>query len=492
MSEALGYLTSLINLERALERALVILLRLAALLRQPAALLRLGAPIRRNVTVYEPNYYENKFTLFHIPRRVFAWIYSISLAALTVLGFLFVAVTPIDVIVQTAGLALLGLKMFIVIIVWVVFLVVLILFYFSRLLQFRTALNDVPLKLVYIPSQGDYPHEVYCHIDDDLRQCVEISKRAGPLSDESIIINHSGLSPPDYVQSRNLKVLKSKGVELMDAVAQMNPATLLPPDSLYEDIIRSVGDKFVTQRYRVFTLIDLPVNYSFREICIYLARIYTDDYKAHERKLTRIVSLYEKFRFGPGLIDDHELIEFMIEFDRLAQVCQLDYNHIIPADNSKDELELRAQHLHRLDPGHLRQGWSDYDRDLVMDWHEYPGRDNRYNDVHFHHTPIDDQFYEQVLESDSIIQQLESPLRRPLQAYDHLMVPHTSLTSLRWFHQNSLSSSVRLVIRLKLALLKAKTHDDDQGSVINRIGSMALIQRKFSGYVTDLERLEDE
>lgn len=491
MSEALGYLTSLINLERALQHALVVLLRLGALLRQAAALLRLGAPIRRNVTVYEPNYYENKFTLFNIPRRVFAWIYSISLVALTILGFLFVAVTPIDVIVQTAGLALLGLKMFIVIIVWVVFLVVLILFYFSRLLQARTALNDVPEKLVYIPSQGDYPHDVYLHIDDDLRQCVEIGQQAGPLSDESIIINHPGLSPPEYVQSRNLTVLKSKGIELTEEVARLNPATLLPPDSLYEDIIRSVSDKFVTQRYRVFTLIDIPGNYTFREICIYLARVYADNYKANEHKLTRIIHLYEKFRFGGLLISDHELIEFMIEFDRLAQVCQLDYNHVVQADNSRDELHLRAQHLDRLDPGHLRREWSDYD--LVIDWHEYPGRDNRYEDDHYHHhTPIDEQFYEQVLESDSIVQQLASPLRRVLRLFDRLMVPHASLTSLHWFHRNSLSSSVRLVIRLKLALLKPSVHEDDRGSVIERILSMMLIQRKYSGYVTDLERLEDE
>ncbi|CAN3377134.1 hypothetical protein DIURU_003614 [Diutina rugosa] len=490
MSEASGYSTSSINSERASQHASVVSLRSGASLRQAAASLRSGAPIRRNVTVYEPNYYENKFTLFNIPRRVFAWIYSISLVALTILGFLFVAVTPIDVIVQTAGSALSGLKMFIVIIVWVVFLVVSILFYFSRLLQARTALNDVPVKSVYIPSQGDYPHDVYLHIDDDLRQCVEIGQQAGPLSDESIIINHPGLSPPEYVQSRNLTVLKSKGIESTEEVARLNPATLLPPDSSYEDIIRSVSDKFVTQRYRVFTSIDIPGNYTFREICIYLARVYADNYKANEHKLTRIIHLYEKFRFGGSLISDHELIEFMIEFDRLAQVCQSDYNHVVQADNSRDELHLRAQHLDRLDPGHSRREWSDYDS--MIDWHEYPGRDNRYEDDHYHHTPIDEQFYEQVLESDSIVQQSASPSRRVSRSFDRLMVPHASSTSLHWFHRNSSSSSVRSVIRSKLALSKPSVHEDDRGSVIERISSMMSIQRKYSGYVTDSERSEDE
>ncbi|CAN3355571.1 hypothetical protein DICA3_B12904 [Diutina catenulata] len=407
-------------------------------------------PVRRYVTTFEPTYYENMVNAFNIPKRVFAWLYSISLAFFLVLALLFAAVTPIDVIAQTGGTSMSGLKMFIVIIVCVVFVVTCLIGYFVRLLQFRTALNDVPSKSVYIPLDGDYTQSVVTMIDSRIQQCVEIAKKAGPLTDDSVIINHPGLSPPDYLQRRNLAVLEQQGRSPHD-IATTTPSMLLPSEASYEDIIRSVGDKFVTQRYRVLAPVDLPSHYSFREIVIYLAELYVTTPGAV--RLPRIIELYEKFRFGPELISDRELVEFIIEFDTLANLCQSDYRQIITSDE-----QARADDLDRLDPGHhSRQDFVPADSS-----DELPGRDNRYNQSHF-----------------AVFTDDESA------ASVHLAPPRSgsvrSASIRRFMRHNNSSSSMKSVIRSRLALRGDPGGDSDDASM----------HRKYSGYVTDSENSDD-
>ena len=64
----------------------------------------------------------------------------------------------------------------------------------------------------------------------------------------------------------------------------------------------------------------VPSNYSFRKIILYLWSIYPKDYDVDETELPNInsiIDLYEKFRFGPDLIKEDELFEFMLEFHKL-------------------------------------------------------------------------------------------------------------------------------------------------------------------------------
>ncbi|KAK6204932.1 uncharacterized protein RJT21DRAFT_117411 [Scheffersomyces amazonensis] len=260
--------------------------------------------------------------LFTIPKKVFKWIYSISSVIFALLTLAFVAVTPIDVIVQTSGTTFSGVKMFIVIIVCVVFLFLSIVLYLSRIFQYNSHLNEIPTYSVYIPDEHDLPKPVFLEIDESIRNCVgNIKLKAGPLFNKSVTINHPGISPPHYIQ---------------ECYKQGEPGTLFPPETIYEDIIRSLGDKFLFDS-KAFTQTELPFDLTLREMIIYLGHVYNirgSEFNPNEPNLKLLISLYEKFRFGPELINETDLFHFIIEFDKLGQTWSGTYQSKMGAPSS--------------------------------------------------------------------------------------------------------------------------------------------------------------
>lgn len=248
--------------------------------------------------------YKQAFTLH---RKVARGIYSVSLVFLVLLLLAFVAVTPIDVIVKTSSASYSGLKLFIVIIVCVVFLVTSFFLYFLRVYQHRVSLNDIPSKSVYIPFEGDLPKSVFHFIDDKITQCTRISSKISPLQNLNVTINHPGLSPPDYVQRRN---------------EDGNDGTLLPPNILYEDIVRSFSDRFNRQN-RYVPVLNVPYHYSFREIIIFTMQDLVDQnlIQPHDLPdLATFFSVYEKLRFGPHLIQERDMLTFILECDHITSI----------------------------------------------------------------------------------------------------------------------------------------------------------------------------
>lgn len=272
----------------------------------------------------QPNPREN-FISLRLPQRVFIWLYSISLFFFTVLTIGFVAVTPIDVIKQTLGTSSSGIKLFIVIIICIVFLVASLFLYFLRLYQNRISLNDIPSKSVYIPFYGDLSKDVCAYIDKKLVECLtDIKVKAGPLHNHDVVINHPGMAPPEYIQKRN----KSPSGD----------GTLLPPNSCYEDVIRSLGDRFSVDG-RILTQIDIPKSYSFREMIISLTKLV----KAGENPpnfpdVKKMIELYEEFKFSGELINERDLLVFMVEFDKLAFFFQGSFD---TKDKSMDQSKPR-------------------------------------------------------------------------------------------------------------------------------------------------------
>lgn len=280
--------------------------------------------IQRHTTAYAP-FYESEstpFILFQFPRILFRWFYTFSLLVITIVATLMVAVTPIDVIIQSSDASFSSIKVFIVIGVCVIFVLVSIIMYLLRIFQNKVALNDIPSKSIYIPGKGDMPKRCFKEIDQNLVRNSEVQMKAGPLFNKSIIISYPGLSPPDYVQEKNLKCFSDGN---NSAVC---PGTLLPPGACYEDIIRSIGDK-LKMGGRVLTQLDVPKNLSFREILIYVFKVYKTDPNFQTERLPdikRLIVLYEKMTFGPNLIEERDILEFMVEFEKLVQYCQENYN----------------------------------------------------------------------------------------------------------------------------------------------------------------------
>lgn len=248
-----------------------------------------------------PRYLETE-RFSRIPRRMLVWLYSISLVILVVLTAAFVAVTPIDVVVHTTGTSLSGIKLFIVIIVCVVYVALAFFLYISRLYQNRVLLNEIPSKSVYVPEEGDLPKSVYRKIQQKLEKCIEIKAMAGPLTNPGPI-NHPGMAPPDYIQERNHGV-----------------GCFLPPNTCYEDIVRSLALRI---RMDQGILSRLPLHYTFGEMMDELANLTLDnDYCRDQIDVARMVELYEKFKFSGEHILEHELLEFMVELNKVAFFLQ--------------------------------------------------------------------------------------------------------------------------------------------------------------------------
>lgn len=410
-----------------------------------------------------------------LPRRLALWIYSFSTIFLMCVTLAFAAVTPIDVIVLTSGASSWGVKMFIVIIVCFVSLGLGIILYFSRLIQHRLVLNDIPSKSVYIPFEGDIPRSCFQHIDNKLRECVaDIRIRAGPLHNAAVI-NHPGLSPPEYVQERN--------------ISDNGEGTLLPPNSCYEDVIRSLGDKLRIDG-KFMAAIDVPPNFSFRELMILLSNMYINESnKSLEEMpdLKKTVRLYERFKFGPDLIKEIDLLSFMIEFDKLAQILQHSAGAVY------DEEHLRNSFSQKGFSENYNYSSNDYNDFYklgeTMMHRSYASyvNEQKYNESDFRHPPprieIDQSHNNSTDSMDSVVY----PKR-----YDGTKHPRqTSRIELPTFESPSrrmstaTSSSGRSVIKNRLALgstFHIRKRSGRSGESASRISS---------GYDTDTEEEYD-
>lgn len=432
--------------------------------------------IRRHTSTYIEAYPETentRFISFNFPKRVFRWIYSFSLGLLMLLTLAFVAVTPIDVIVQTSESSYSGIKMFIVIIVCVVFLVVALIIYFLRIFQNRVSLNDIPSKSVYIPFEGDMLASCIKAIDAKLKECVsEIRVKAGPLYNEKLIINHPGMSPPEYVQKRN--------------ISETGEGSLLPPNACYEDVIRSLGVRFKLDG-RVLTQVDLPMHLSLREIILYLSEKYLNDPNTDKKKvpnLKLLIESYEKFKFGPDLIEEGELLDFIIEFDKLGQFFQ---NNIATNFSKPSKRTLRSRSYYS-DTDMLEQSifgveassrsaFQYYNSDREDNNKEDDGEDYK---LITHRTPKD-KYFNNLDSSDQT-----NPHNRNLSSASFGSWSSSSLKQprRRQFSTSSNGSS-KSVIKNKLAIPSSTGNYDF--NEMKYTGDAESHNRRYSGYISDSE-----
>lgn len=246
------------------------------------------------------------------PKRVLRWLYSFSLIIFMFWTFAFIVATPLDIVIQTFGSALTGIKTLIVIGACAVFFLVSVVLYFLRLYQSRVEVNQIPSKSVYIPlEKNDMPKDVLTYIEGTLRKCVgETGMMAGPLKNETEVINFPGMSPPEYIQRRNIDM------------GFPEEGTFLPPNSIYEDVVDSLGTKLRFDGVLV-TNFDIPMSYTFREIVISMSKILVDEHELDASSMPnvqKVVELYEKFKFSPDLIQELDLLAFLVEFERLSLI----------------------------------------------------------------------------------------------------------------------------------------------------------------------------
>ncbi|KAG7191539.1 Defect at low temperature protein 1 [Scheffersomyces spartinae] len=260
--------------------------------------------------IHPPMEYFNVITLPHKGDAVKGVI--TTWRTLSLLGF--ATITPLDVVLQTFGSQTWGIKIFVVIADYIVFFILLLVIYFLRMYKSRAALRDITSSSAYMPFEGDFPTEVFQAIDTKLSQCVgEIRVKAGPLYNEKEIINHPGLSPPAYVQKRNERLFKDTTTS----------GRLLPPDACYEDIIKSLGDKLMIDQ-KFLNSVEFPPSFTIRELMMFLVRTFRVEEQGVDGD--KIVELYEKFRFGPDLIKEEEMFEFIVLFDKLGQAVHANQN----------------------------------------------------------------------------------------------------------------------------------------------------------------------
>lgn len=432
--------------------------------------------IRRLTSTYIEAYPETestRFISFNFPKRVFRWIYSFSLVLLVLLALGFIAVTPIDVIVQTSESSYSAIKMFIVIIVCVVFLVVALIIYFLRIFQNRIALNDIPSKSVYIPFEGDMPRACVKAIDAKLKECVsEIKVKAGPLYNENIIINHPGVSPPEYVQNRN--------------ISETGEGTLLPPNACYEDVIRSLGDRFKLDGL-VLTQVDFPNHLSLREIILFLSEKYLNDPRTDKKQvpdLKLLIELYEKFKFGPDLIKEYELLDFIIEFDKLGQFFQ----NNVASNISKLPRRTPRSRSYYSDTDMLEQSlfgpeassrseFQYYNSDKEDDYERNVPAEYKFST----HRQPKDRYYNNLESSDQLNPQNKNLSSASFGSWSSSSVKQPRR---RKFSTSSTGSS-KPVIKNKLAI--PSIVDNGNFNVMKYSGDTESNNRRYSGYISDSE-----
>lgn len=254
-----------------------------------------------------------------LPKRIFEWLYSFSLIIFIILTAGFVVVTPLDIAVQTYGAPSTGIKMFIIMAACALFFVGLILLYFSRLYHSRDSVNQIPSKSVYVPlEENDLPNDVLKYIDDQLKKCLgDIKVRAGPLHSKALCFNYAGMSPPDYIQEHNVRM------------GYADQGTLFPPNCSYEDVIDSLA---LRQRFdgALLTNYSVPPSFTFREFMIYMYHRMGELLQQRQEMVLvvrKTIELYEKFRFGPDLICEHDLVVFLTSLEKFLSNFML-HDHL--------------------------------------------------------------------------------------------------------------------------------------------------------------------
>lgn len=245
-----------------------------------------------------------------ISKRIFQWLYSFSLIIFIILTAAFIVVTPLDIIVQTYGAPSTGIKMFIIIAACAIFLVALIFFYFSRLFKTREAVNQIPSKSVYVPlEKHDLPADVLKYIDKQLKKCVgDIKVRAGPLHNKDASLNYPGMSPPEYIQERNIRM------------GYHDQGTMLPPNCVYEEIIDSLALR-IRFDGELLTNFRIPTSFTFREVIVSMFNRLSELHQHQQEtiaNLHKVVELYEKFRYGPDLITERDLVAFLLAMENFS------------------------------------------------------------------------------------------------------------------------------------------------------------------------------
>lgn len=243
----------------------------------------------------------------------------------------FMVVTPLDIIIQTWGAPLTGVKTFIVIAACALFAVLALLVYFSRLYKSIVAVNAIPSKSLYIPLEDNDLHsEVRKSIHSNLRRCVgEIGTKASALNNTSAVINHPGMSPPEYLQKRNVEL--GFGDE----------GTNIPPNVIYDNVVNSLAlhlrhNGFVVNRVK------FPAHFTFREIMVAALKTEKnrDDHvtSQDDADVRQMIELYEKFRYGPELICERDLVTFLVELENFAVRSSVEF--LQPVESHKPEMDV--------------------------------------------------------------------------------------------------------------------------------------------------------
>lgn len=245
-----------------------------------------------------------------VPKKILKWLYSFSFVILMFVMLGFVLITPLDIILQTVSKRYAAIKLFIIIAACAAFVLLSLLFYFSRLYRRRVMYNQVPSKSLYLPlEKNDLPPSVLKYIMDTLQRCVgEIKVKAGPLANEKELFNYPGRVAPLYIQRRNIEL------------GFQRDFYLLPEDHSYQDIIDSIGLKLRLDGLFANTY-TVPRELTFREIFISVLPIYNDNNEIPEdlaNSVNRCVLTYEKAKFSGQLLELEEIVDFFIDLEKVV------------------------------------------------------------------------------------------------------------------------------------------------------------------------------
>lgn len=443
--------------------------------------------------------------ILNLSQRVLTWLYSISLIIIIIVMLAFIAVTPIDVIVQTLRATnAIAVKTFLVIIVCVAFLFFSLIMYLGRVYSFRVAMNDVSSKSLYIPFEGDYPNDVFHYIDLKLKYSVDVGRKAGPLH-QDYPINHPGLSPPEYIQNRN------PGME----------GKLLPPNISYEDVLQSLSDKF--QIGKVFTVEDLPVNLSVKEMLLSIYKqILEVEEPSHLSKnmpdIPGLIATYEKCRFGGGLIDEKDLFTLMVEIDKYGQLCQNDFQLKLPRKRRMVRSSQSSNTYDAGEGGYLSSSDFRYFSSAIFDDLNEPNYAAQYDQYGYDYDEYDDEGESSTTGDEDHSKKVnEATNLKPFAFKPHYNAPKNGQEQnerqqqlsqddqdrelkdekeqlYRPLRRQSSVSSSKSVIRNKLAL----NHNASRHTLLNLtydggdgLGDTHSLFRHRSGYVTDSENEDD-
>lgn len=249
----------------------------------------------------------------NVPKRILEWLYQFSLIILMIITFGFILVTPLDIIVQTVTKKAAAVKLFIIIAACATFVVISLLFYFSRLYHSRVMYNQIPARSAYLPlEKNDLPESLHDYILKTLQQCVGVVKvRAGPLANEKELFNYPGRVAPKYIQRRNIEF----GLQ--------RDYYLLPDDHTYQDIIDSIGLKLRLDGVFANTY-TIPPYMTFREIFVALVNLLQDGNKLSSEMTgyaQRAIHIYEKAKFSGQLLHIEEIVEFCVQMEKVLTHC---------------------------------------------------------------------------------------------------------------------------------------------------------------------------